>query len=474
MANIPSAKATQTIDRSSLETKLFINGQTPARMSCYSPEDDTIVTDSVHKAVQDDVDASVSAARAAFSAWSNTPPSKRAEILVKFADLIEAHADQIALLEAVCTGKPLQVFHGFEKVLTTTVYRYYAGWCGKLGGESFPSNDGTGLLKIVHREPLGVCAAVISYNGPIGLMALKAAPCLAAGNTIIIKASEKTPLSSLYLGNLANEAGFPPGVINFISGDGETGGLLAAHMDIDKISFTGSVGVGKKIAQAAAQSNLKRVSLELGGKSPSIIFPDANMDVAIQWCVQGIVGLSGQACFASSRIYVHNDIKQQVIERMQAAFQQVDGQYGDAISETTLHPPMVDRAHFDRVSSFIESGKNEATLLTGGDQMFNKGCWIRPTIFTDPSPNATVHKEEIFGPVVVISGFSDEDEVDINRAMRVASKITTGTVCINCCATIDPSVPFGGRGQSGWGRELGKQGIDEYTEAKTVLINMMY
>lgn len=248
----------------------------------------------------------------------------------------------------------------------------YAGWCGKLGGESFPANDGSGLLKIVHREAIGVCAAIVAFNGPIGLMAMKAAPCLAAGNTIIIKASERSPLSSLYLGQLANEAGIPPGVMNFISGDGETGALLATHTDIDHISFTGSVGVGKKIAQAAAQSNLKRVSLELGGKSPSIIFPDANIDIAVQWCVQGLIGLSGQACFASSRVYVHDDIKAQVINRMKTAFESMDGCYGDSLHETTLHPPMVDRNHFDRVASFIDRGKGEATLVTGGERMFKK------------------------------------------------------------------------------------------------------
>jgi acyl-CoA reductase-like NAD-dependent aldehyde dehydrogenase len=272
----------------------------------------------------------------------------------------------------VCDHFNLVQFHLLNIIDTKYDQLDYAGWCGKLGGESFPADDGSGLIRIVYREAIGVCAAIVAFNGPIGLMAMKAAPCLAAGNSIIIKASEKSPLSSLYLGQLANMAGFPPGVVNFVSGDGETGALLAAHMGIDHISFTGSVEVGKKVAQAAAQSNLKRVSLELGGKSPSIIFADANLDIAIQWCVQGIVGLSGQACFASSRLYVHRDIKEHVIQRMKDAFEAMDGAYGDSHDATTLHPPMVDRKHFNRVFDLIEGGKNEATLVTGGERMFDK------------------------------------------------------------------------------------------------------
>ncbi|KAE8381807.1 aldehyde dehydrogenase domain-containing protein [Aspergillus bertholletiae] len=485
--------ATKALKEVGLETRLFIDGKyveasTSARISCFSPEDDSLITDDIHKAVREDIDCAVAAARRAFPSWSCTTAAQRAEKLMKLASLIEEHADQLALLEAACNGKPLQVFHGFEKVVARDVYRYYAGWCGKLGGESFPDDDASGLLKITKRQPLGVCAAIVAFNGPIAVMAFKVAPCLAAGNTIIVKASEKSPLSSLYFGKLANEAGIPPGVINFVSGDGETGSLLAHHMQIDMISFTGSTSTGKRITEAAARSNLKKVTLELGGKSPSIIFPDADLELAVKWCVNGIAILSGQECCASSLVYVHEDIKAQVVEQMKKGFEALQGCYGDSLSQTTAFPPLVDKAQYKSVASFIEDGKANATLVTGGERLFDKGCWIQPTIFVDPLPNAKVHKEEIFGPVVVISSFTNEEEViewtnksayglhsavftqDINRAMRMTERLSTGTVCVNCCAIANINVPFGGLRQSGWGRELGREGIEEYTQIKTVLI----
>ncbi|KAL4869735.1 hypothetical protein BDV12DRAFT_167121 [Aspergillus spectabilis] len=477
------------------ETRLFIDGKYvdakgPARLTCYQPTDNTVVTDDVHVALEDDVDAAVAAARAAFPKWAATPPTERAKILWEFADLIEQHADELARLEALCGGKPAAIFKAFEVPLTAGVCRYYAGWCDKVEGESFPADNG--FLKIVRREPIGVCAAINAFNGPLVMCGFKGAPCLAAGNTIIIKASEKSPLSSLYLGKLANEAGIPPGVINFISGAGPTGALLAGHMGIDKISFTGSTATGKRIAKAAAESNLKRVSLELGGKSPSIVFADANLDVAVQWCTQGIVGNSGQACIASSRVYVHESIKETFIERMKAAFEAAKAGFGDPFAETTTLPPLIDKLQFDRVSNLIEGGKAQSTLVTGGCALFSEGCWIAPTIFVDPAPDAKIYKEEIFGPVVVISSFKDEEEVlvranatefglsgavfsqDVNRALRVAGQLRSGTACVNCCTMIDVTVPFGGFKQSGWGRELGKAGIQSYTETKTVFVNMTY
>lgn len=229
-------------------------------------------------------------------------------------------------------------------------------------------------MKIVRREPLGVCAAINAFNGPFAIFAIKAAPCLAAGNTMVMKASEKTPLSTLALGKLINEAGLPPGVFNLISGGGETGAMMSSHMDIDKISFTGSLNTGKKIAQAAAASNLKRVTLELGGKSPSIVFPDANLDVAVQWSVQGITVNGGQACIASSRVYVHKDIKEEFVAGMKAAFEKItsDGSFGDPLAQSTTIPPLVDKSQYERVSSYLESGKGEATLVTGGGSLFDK------------------------------------------------------------------------------------------------------
>lgn len=252
----------------------------------------------------------------------------------------------------------------------------YAGWCGKIHGESFPVNSG--FLNIVQREPLGVCAAITAFNAPIMGMAMKAAPCLAAGNTLILKPSDKSPLSPLYLGKLVNEAGFPPGTFNIVSGGELTGRLLATHMGIDQISFTGSAGAGKQIAQAASKSNLKRVALELGGKSPSIIFPDAKLEVAIPWCVNGILVLSGQVCFASSRVYVHESVKEQVVEQMKASFESMDSSFGDPLDRNVDFPPLVNQGHYDRVQRFIDRGKEEATLVTGGKAMFAKVCISQP------------------------------------------------------------------------------------------------
>ncbi|KAJ6012325.1 hypothetical protein N7522_002680 [Penicillium canescens] len=481
----------QDIPTKLLETRLFVQGeyvdaQTPARLSCYSTVDGSIVTSNVHEAVEQDVNAAVTAARVAFPSWADFSHEKRASILHKFADLMERDADKLAYLEAVCNVKPIKLFRGYELPQSVSIFRYYAGWCGKIHGQSFPTSNG--FLKIVQREPLGVCAAITAFNAPIMGMAMKAAPCLATGNTLIIKSSERTPLSTLYLGKLANEAGFPPGVFNIISGGELAGSLLAKHMDIDHVSFTGSAGIGKQIAQAASQSNLKRVALELGGKSPSIIFPDAKLDVVIPWCVNSILLLSGQVCFASSRVYVHESIKKHVVERMKTSFESMDESFGDPLNEDVEFPPLFSQGHFDRVKGFIDRGKEEATLVTGGEAMFAKGYWMRPTIFVDPNPDAEISREEVFGPVVVIIGFTDEEEVvvqannsrfglsgavftqDINRAVRIASAISSGTVGINCCGVLDPSVPFGGYKQSGLGRELGQDALAEYTQTKTIVV----
>ncbi|KAL4861628.1 hypothetical protein BDV12DRAFT_203828 [Aspergillus spectabilis] len=478
-----------------LETRLFINGQyvdaeSEARFTCYSPLDNSIVRDDIHTATEKDVDKAVHAAKQAFAVWSKTAPDVRGRVLTKFAELLEAHAAPLAEIEALCGGKSVKRVCVSDIAMAANTWRYYAGWCTKLEGDLLPEDGG--FLRMVRREPIGVCAAITAFNGPLIMVAFKAGPCLAAGNTMIIKASEKTPLSSLYLGNLANEAGFPPGVINFVSGAADTGALLASHMGIQHISFTGSTAVGKLIAKAAAESNLKKVMLELGGKSPSIIFPDANLDIAVQWCTLGITINSGQACIASSRVYVHEEIREKFLDKFTAAMQKVESQLGDPWDAGTTVSSLVDKAQLDRVKAFVQLGKQEASLVTGGEQLFDKGCWMRPTIFVDPSPDAKILKDEIFGPVVVVSTFTDEKEVlerandtefglagavftqDVNRAIRISSKIASGTVGINCCTMVDIHVPFGGYKQSGWGRELGKYGIEEYTQLKTIFLNMTY
>lgn len=478
-----------------LETRLFINGEyvdakSKERLTCYNPVDNSVVNDAVHVAGPEDIAAAVKAASDAFPGWAATPASEKSRLLHKLADIMLENADELTRLESLCSGKPLHMFKAWEFKMAVDVVRYYAGWCDKIQGDSFPAENG--FIKIVRRQPIGVCAAINAFNGPLMLVAFKAAPALAAGNTMIMKASEKTPLSTLFMGKLLNEAGFPPGVLNFVSGGGSTGALLASDMEIRKISFTGSAATGKRIAEAAAKSNLKRVTLELGGKSPSIIFPDANLEVAVKWCVQGITVNSGQACIASSRVYVHKDIKEPFVAAMKAAFESLGDKFGDPKASTTMFPPLADSKQFERVSQFVESGKSEATLVTGGSPQPGTVCGMRPTIFVDPKQDARIYKEEIFGPVVVISDFIDEDEViarandtsyglsgavftqDINRAMRISSKIQSGTVCINCCTMIDYTAPFGGFKESGWGRELGKYGIEAYTEVQTCFINMTY
>ncbi|KAK4934927.1 hypothetical protein LTR10_023918 [Elasticomyces elasticus] len=478
------------------ETRLFIDGKYvqgkgSPKVTCYNPTDGSVVSDNVHVASVQDVDDAVAAARAAFPGWASTAPLAKSKLLNKIADLIEEQAGLFARLESLCSGKPYKQTIVYEAPMAANIFRYYAGYTDKLEGESLPPDNG--FLRIIQKVPIGVCAAINAFNGGIIMVSMKVAPALAAGNTIVIKGSEKSPLAVLAFGKLVEQAGFPPGTINLITGGPETGSLLASHMDIDKIAFTGSVGVGKKVAQAAAASNLKRVTLELGGKSPSIVFPDANLDVATQWCVQGIVGNSGQACIASSRVYVHRDIKEKFVDRMKQALDGTKGLMGkDVFAESTQLGPLVDRAHYERVSSFVESGKQEATIVTGGENPHGQGCWITPALFIDPKPDAKIYKEEIFGPVVVVSEFTDEAEVikranatefglsgavfsqDINRAIRVAGQIHSGAVCINCCTMFDHNVAFGGMKQSGWGRELGKHGIMGYTEPKTLYVNMTY
>ena len=482
------AKATKPTD---FETRLFINNEfvdasSKERLTVQSPFDGSTVTDNLHCGSAEDVDAAVAAARKAFKPWTAMRPQSRSALLLKFADLIERDLEKVAALESMCGGTAYSFMKSIHVPFCIRTFRYYAGWCDKMEGESFPADNG--YLRIVRHEPLGVCAAIIAFNGPAIMFAMKAAPALATGNCLVIKPSEKSPLSTLYLAQLASEAGFPPGVINVVNGTGGVGAAMAGHMDINKLSFTGSVAVARKIASLAAASNFKKVTFELGGKSPSIIFPDANLDVATAWCTRSITDSSGQACVASSRVYVHEDIREVFLARFKESFEKIHNSYGDPFDETKTNGPIVDRAQHERVLDLVESGKKQATLITGGEKMLESGCFVQPTIFFDSTSDARVYKEEIFGPVVVVNSFTEEDEViakandteyglsgavftqDINRALRVAAQINSGTVGVNCCGMIDPQVPFGGFKQSGIGRELGKYGWLDYTETKTVYV----
>jgi acyl-CoA reductase-like NAD-dependent aldehyde dehydrogenase len=319
---------------------------------------------------------------------------------------------------------------------------------------------------------------------------LKAAPALATGNVLIVKPSEKTPLASLALAPLFEQAGFPKGVVQVVTGGGETGALLSAHMQIRKISFTGSIPTGKKIQVAAAQSNLKRVTLELGGKSPVVVFEDCNLDNAVTWTINAILARSGQVCIAATRVYVQKGIAQKFIDRYVEKMRAAAEDLGDPQDMAVKLGPLVDETQFERVKAMVARGKTEAELVVGGVQHGETGCYMEPTVFLNPSADAEIYKKEIFGPVSIVKTFETEEEVlrmandteyglmsgvftrDVTRALRVASKLDSGVVGVNCVSMINMQAPFGGRKQSGYGREMGEYALRAYTEPKTILINM--
>lgn len=481
--------------RTKLPTQLFINNEyvdpkSPAVFSVSNPRDNSVVSDKVPLAGADDVDAAVAAAEAAFPKWKAISASERRAIMLKFADLVEKHAEVLGELTRITLGAPYQAFGRFEVGLCAESFQYNAGWIDKFAGEAFPQENG--FMKITRNEPLGVTAGVVPWNGPMGTVGLKAAQALATGNCFILKPSEKTPFAALALGPLIREAGFPPGVFQVLSGDGSTGALLASHMRIRKVSFTGSIATGKRIQKMAAESNLKRVTLELGGKSPAVVFDDCNIDNAVTWCVNAITANSGQVCFAASRVYVQEGIRDEFTKRYKAALEERAKKINDPEREDTLMGPLVDEAQFRRVSGFLERGAKAHSLLTGGKPVGDKGFFVQPTVFTGVEPGAELYREEIFGPVSILNFFKTEEEVlskanateyglmagvftqDINKALRVASEFESGMVGINCISLNFLNAPFGGSKQSGLGRECGRNALEHFTEPKTVMINLTY
>ncbi|KAL4951857.1 aldehyde dehydrogenase domain-containing protein [Aspergillus filifer] len=486
-----------TFSRDNLPTQLFINNeyvdpQTADTFSVFNPRDNSLVSDKVPQAGADDVDAAVAAAEAAFPKWKAVSNSERRSILLKFAALVEQHSEKLGELTRITLGAPYNAFGKFEIGLCAQAFEYNAGWVDKFAGEAFPQENG--FMKITRHEPLGVTAGVVPWNGPIGTVGLKAAPALATGNCFILKPSEKTPFAALALGLLIREAGFPPGVFQVLSGDGKTGALLASHMRVRKVSFTGSIATGKRIQKMAAESNLKRVTLELGGKSPAVVFDDSNLDNAVTWCVNAITANSGQVCFAASRVYVQEGIIDEFTKRYKAALEERASKINDPENEGTLMGPLVDKAQFQRVTGFVERGQeaNAGSLLTGGKRVGDKGFYIQPTVFTGVEPDSELYKEEIFGPVSILNSFKTEEEVlqkanateyglmagvftqDINKALRVASEFDSGMVGINCISLSFLDVPFGGSKQSGIGRECGRNALEHFTEPKTMMINLNY
>jgi acyl-CoA reductase-like NAD-dependent aldehyde dehydrogenase len=435
-----------------------------------------------------DVDEAVKAARQAYEEgkWSKIGPHQRSRYLLKIADLIEQNADELATLETLNNGMAISLARGMVAGAVDT-FRYYAGWSTKIYGETNPSEPG--MFNYTLREPVGVCGQIIPWNGPIAMLAWKVAPALACGNVSILKPAEQTPLTALRVGELILEAGIPEGVVNIITGFGETAGAaIASHPDIDKVAFTGSTEVGKLILQASA-GNLKRVSLELGGKSPNVVFEDADLESAVATSVFGFTMLSGQVCCAGTRVFVQEDFHDRFADALTRYTSEVRS--GDPLDPKTTVGPLVSKEQFDRVKGYLDIGKKEgATVTAGGDVTDGKGFFVNPTVFTDVKNNMKIAREEIFGPVASVIPFKDENDAvlqgndttyglaaavwtnDVSRAHKVARRLKAGTVWVNCYNVIDPISPFGGYKQSGIGRELGKHSIDLYTQIKSVYVKL--
>jgi len=443
----------------------------------------------VASAGEADVDRAVAAARAAFEgAWSKVKPAERTNLLLKLADLVEAHAEELALLETLDVGRPIQFSRMIDIGGAVSQLRYNAGWASKIYGETAEISAPGEWLSYVLREPVGVCAQIVPWNFPLVMAMGKLAPAIAAGCTVVLKPAEQTPLSTLRVAELVLEAGFPEGVINIISGFGRTAGAaLASHRDVDKVSFTGSTVTGRAIIEAA-KTNFKRVQLELGGKSPTYIFADADLSKAIPAAAMGIFFNAGQVCAAGSRLFVHEKVADQVLEGVVNMAKGM--KVGQTLAADTMIGPLVSATQLERVTGYIATGREEgASVLVGGETIDDRGYFVQPTVLLDTKPDMRVRKEEIFGPVLCAMRFGDDEDIDalagrgneteyglsasiftsdISTAHRLARRLKAGTVRINGSGGVDPAMPLGGFKASGWGRENGKAGIEAYTELKAV------
>lgn len=475
------------------EKELFINGAyTPAesgkKFNVYNPATEEVLAE-VSEAQVEDIDKAVKAARYAFEAsdWSKMATAERSHLIYKFADLLEQNREELAQLEALDNGKPYAV--ALEDDIDGTVehFRYYAGWATKVLGQTTPISPD--YLNYTEHEPVGVVGQIIPWNFPLSMASWKLGAALATGCTSVLKPAEQTPLSLLYAASLLKEAGFPDGVVNIVPGYGETTGeAIVNHRDIDKLAFTGSTNVGKSIMRKAAD-NMKHVTLELGGKSPNIILEDAEIEKAIEGAFEGIMYNHGQNCSATSRVYVHRKHYDRVVESL--AERAKGTKLGNGMDSDTDMGPLVSKEQFEQVLNYIKIGKEEgAKLVAGGEKAFDKGYFVQPTVFADVEDDMRIAREEIFGPVVAVFRFDTTEEAvrrandseyglaaavwteSIRTGHQVARRLKAGTVWINDTNQESPAAAFGGYKQSGIGREMGNYALDNYTEVKSVWVNL--
>jgi phenylacetaldehyde dehydrogenase len=472
----------------------WVNAASGKTFPTYNPATGEILAQ-VAEGDRADIDLAVQAARRAFDSgpWSRMTASERGKLVWKLADLLEEHTEEFATLETLDNGKPLTVARAADVPLAVDMFRYMAGWATKLEGTTIPLSvcytPGVNYHAYTLREPVGVVGQIIPWNFPLLMAAWKLAPALASGCTVVLKPAEQTPLSALRLGELIMEAGFPAGVVNVVSGYGETAGAaLAAHDLVDKIAFTGSTEVGKLIVHAAT-GNLKKVSLELGGKSPNVVFKDADLDTAIAGAASAIFFNHGQCCCAGSRLYVERPVFDRVVDGVAAKAKKI--KVGSGLDPETHMGPLVSEEQLRRVCNYLEIGMAEgAKAASGGHKIGDQGYFVEPTVLVDTKDYMKVVQEEIFGPVVAAIPFDDPEELvnrandsvyglaagvwthDISKAHRTAALLRAGTVWINCYNIFDAALPFGGYKQSGWGREMGKDVLNLYTQTKAVCVRM--
>jgi acyl-CoA reductase-like NAD-dependent aldehyde dehydrogenase len=477
-----------------LETRLFIDGEftdslEKGRIPVYNPHDGSVICE-VSEARQADIDRAVDAARRAFPAWSRMAAMDRGRLLLKLADAIEAEAEEIARIEALDTGHPIRDCRFLDVPRTVVTYRYFGGMADKFQGSLPPVEEG--FLNYVKREPIGVVGQIVPWNFPLMFTGWKLGPALAAGNTVVMKQAELTPLSTLKIAELAKKVGFPPGVINVVQGYGHTAGqYMAEHPGIDKIAFTGSTATGRKIIEASA-GNLKRLQLELGGKGANIVFDDANLIAAVNGSAWAIFHNQGQACIAGSRLMLHEKIADEFLEKFLKLAKSI--KLGHPLVEGTEMGPLTSAQHRDRVLKFVDIAREQgAEVLAGGKAPDNpdlaKGYYIEPTVVA-AKPGDRVSQEEVFGPFVTVLRFRDDEEAmaiangteyglggglwtsNLQRAHRMADAMRAGMVWINSYKRVNPGSPFGGVGRSGYGREMGFEAMHDYTEAKSVWVNV--